>query len=947
MLDAGELLVDDVSVLRDPHGAREELIQNGNFEGASGNTHWRMLGNHGASQIILEPANPGNRVLKVAASGPSRTSHNHIETSFVGNTPLVDGQEYEVSFRARWLAGSPQLNTAAFHQKLARTTLLPISTRHGTPGAMNSRRLPNAGPLFTGLKHHPIVPRFDESVTISVRASDPDGVSGATLFYRVNPATTFTSVTMTGQVSGEWMAVIPAQATGKIVQFYVRAEDGQGASAFAPAAGADSRALYQVADAQGAVIAAHELRLIQLDADRDFLLRNTNVMSQARLGGTVIYDRTEVFYDVGVRLHGSAAGRARDGEDYISYDIKFPDEQLFRGVQGNVGIDRSGRAPVVRQQHEIFVLHMFQRAALPTHHSDLCYFIAPKTIHSGTAILQLGAYNGLFVDEQFGEDGSIFNVDITYEPSTTVGGGFEAPKLPVPLLPHVGTDFTDLGNDKEQYRAPFDIRFGERADDYSGVMRLAQTMGLPQAEFDARIAEVLDVDAALRLTALTILCGIVDIYFSSTPSLPHNSRLFTPADGGPAQFLPWDMDFVFLQSATSPIYPTASINLSKLMNHPATRRLYLWHIFDLCQRVFDPNYMTPWLAHYGSVVGQDYTGSASYIQTRRNYALGQLPAALPFTITSNNGNDFTVHTNRVVLEGIGWLDVNEIEVNGVPYALTWNTISNWSLTVPLVSGTNFLTMQARDHSGLRPVHLVDTISVTNTMPPARLAVVINEWMADNMAPGGYVDPADGLFQDWFELFNPNETEVDLSGFHLTDDLSSPTKWKIPTNTVIAGRGFLVVWADENAGQNSPTNADLHVNFRLSANGEALGLFAPDGVTPEHTLSFGGQMNNVSEGLFPDGATGSRHFMSNWTPGAGNQLGQPPSPTVTTIAFEGSTARFTFHATRGRTYAVEWKDDLNAPGWTVVGQVRTTSDGWATISAEVSSSVQGFYRLRQW
>ena len=43
------------------------------------------------------------------------------------------------------------------------------------------------------------------------------------------------------------------------------------------------------------------------------------------------------------------------------------------------------------------------------------------------------------------------------------------------------------------------------------------------------------------------------------------------------------------------------------MNHPATRRLYLWHVNDLCQTVFNPTYMTPWLAHYGSVVGQDYT----------------------------------------------------------------------------------------------------------------------------------------------------------------------------------------------------------------------------------------------------------------------------------------------------------------------------------------------------
>jgi hypothetical protein len=945
MLDAGEALLDDISLVRDPDGARQQLIQNGDFEAIGGNTHWRMLGNHGASEIMIDPANPANRVLKVSSSGPSRTSHNHIETSFVNNTPLVDGQEYEVSFRARWLAGSPQLNTCAYLQKLARTTILPVPRRHGTPGAVNSRHAANRGPLFSALKHAPVVPAINEPVTISVQASDPDGVTAAALHYRVNPAVAFTSIAMTQQVDGTWAAVIPGQTAGRIVHFYVAANDGASATAFAPPDGPAARALYQVADGQGANVAAHELRLIQLDVDRDALLLNTNVMSQARLGGTVIYDRAEIFYEVQVRLHGSAAGRARDGENYISYDIEFPPDQLFRGVQGNVGIDRSGRAPVVRQQHEIFILHMFQRAGLPTHHSDLCYFIAPRTAHSGTVILQLGAYNGLFVEEQFNTEGSTFNFDLTYEPSTTVGGDYEAPKLPVPLQAHIGTDFADLGPDKEQYRAPFDIRYGERADDYSGIMRLCRVMGLPQPEFDAQIAGVLDVDEALRVTALTILCGLGDIYFSATPSLPHNSRIFTPVDG-PAQFLPWDMDFVFTQPANGSIFPTTSVNLSKLLNHPHTRRLYLWQVNDLCETVFNPTYMTPWLTHYGGVVGHDYTGSASYIQSRRAAALSQLPAVVPFSITSSNGQGFTIATNLIVLSGTGWLDVKAIEINGVPHAINWATSTNWSLTVPLVPGTNLLTVQGLDRAGNRAPNLVDFIAITNTLPSTRLPVVINEWMADAAGPGGLADPADGLFQDWFELFNPNDTAVDLGGYHLTDDLLAPTKWAIPANTTISPHGFLLVWADENSTQNSPTNSDLHAGFRLSADGEALGLFAPDGVTPEHTVTFGPQAENVSRGLYPDGATDSLHSMPDWTPRAPNRVGSPASPRIVGITVSPNTATFIFTATPGRTYRVEYKDDLNAADWTSLGNLKTSPVGTITVTENVVPLPQRFFRLRQ-
>src|SRR4029078_12615530 len=135
----------------------------------------------------------------------------------------------------------------------------------------------------------------------------------------------------------------------------------------------------------------------------------------------------------------------------------------------------------------------------------------------------------------------------------------------------------------------------------------------------------------------------------------------------------------------------------------------------------------------------------------------------------------------------------------------------------------------------------------------RLPVVINEWMANSAGPDGLTDPADGLFQDWFELFNPNETLVNLIGYYLTDDLSRPTKWTIPTNTIIPARGFLLVWADDGAALNPSTNTDLHANFKLNAFGESIGLFAPDGISPEHLVSFGPQFQDVSQGLFPDGA----------------------------------------------------------------------------------------------
>jgi hypothetical protein len=453
------------------------------------------------------------------------------------------------------------------------------------------------------------------------------------------------------------------------------------------------------------------------------------------------------------------------------------------------------------------------------------------------------------------------------------------------------------------------------------------------------------VDEALRMAALEILCGIQDTYISSAVGLPHNLRLITPVEGDPAQLLPWDMDFVFGAGTSSSIFLAPGFNLGKLLNHPANRRTYLHHINDLCQAAFTADYLNPWLAHYGNVVGQNFTAASAYITSRRTFALTQLPPPIPFAITSNGGNGFGVNTNFAVLAGSGWIDVREVEVNGIPYALNWTSLTNWSLIVPLMSGTNFLTVQGVDRAGNRRAQLADSISITNTAPPTLLPVVINEWMADNAGPGGVADPADGLFQDWFELFNPNPGPVALGGYYLTDDLGQPTKWKIPTNTVIGALGFLLVWADENNAQNSPTNSDLHANFKLGSPGEALGLFAPDGLSPQHSVSFGMQFQNVSQGLFPDGAVGTSHFMTNWTPHASNQLGSPASPKVRVFTVDAGWLTLTFDSTPGRTYRVEHKADLNAQEWIPFGEPRRAVGPTLTVEEIIGPEPQQFLRVR--
>ncbi len=137
-------------------------------------------------------------------------------------------------------------------------------------------------------------------------------------------------------------------------------------------------------------------------------------------------------------------------------------------------------------------------------------------------------------------------------------------------------------------------------------------------------------------------------------------------------------------------------------------------------------------------------------------------------------------------------------------------------------------------------------------------VRINEWMAR---------PAAG--DDWFELFNPEPRPVALGGFFLTDDLNDRTRHQVPPRSFLGPGAFPVFRADGNPG----AGAD-HVNFKLAAEGESLGLFGPAG-EPVDAVSFGPQRVGVSEGRLPDGSPNIVPFPEGPTPGASNG---PPGPT---------------------------------------------------------------------
>ena len=239
LLDAGEILVDDLSVIENPDGAATPFLQNGNFE--TGTDKWRLLGNHRHSRVIDDPDNPGNKVLHLIATGPTEHMHNHLETTLANNETVNIGTEYEIRFRARWLAGSNQFHTRLYFHKVAKTIRIDGPETEGTPGEANSIVVSNIGPTYEGLSHSPAVPKSGEAIEVEVRIDDPDGIASARIRYNTSGAWSSRSLNLDSD--GYYRGTIPGQSGSTLIQFYIEAEDDLGETSFFPKAGPDSRAL--------------------------------------------------------------------------------------------------------------------------------------------------------------------------------------------------------------------------------------------------------------------------------------------------------------------------------------------------------------------------------------------------------------------------------------------------------------------------------------------------------------------------------------------------------------------------------------------------------------------------------------------------------------------------------------------------------------------------------
>jgi hypothetical protein len=774
LIDGGMVFIDDISVIENPTTAPVQMVANGNFN--NGVTGWRLLGNHRNSRIVPDPDDPTNNVLLIDASGGTEHMHNHIETTLANDRQVVNGRTYRISYRARWLSGSNRLNTRLYFNRLAKTTVLNRTDVHGTPGSPNSRAVQNAGPTFAEFSHDPAVPAPGMPVTVTVRAADPDGLGNITLNYSVDGGPQFTTPMVETARAGVFSASIPGQSAARVVRFHVEASDAAEvpATAWFPRNGAASHALYQVDDGLAATNGLHNIRIIMTPQDKALLYRTNNLMSNGRIGCTVIYNEREVYYNVGVRLKSSQRGRPSDAR--VGFNLGFNKDQLFRDVHRTIAIDRS--EGVVTGCKEILFDHMiYASGGIPAENNDLCQVIAPNPAHTSPAILQLARFGDVFLDSQFpdGGDGTVYEFELIYYPTTSDSAGY---KLPQPDGV-VGVNVGDMGNDQENYRWTYLQKNNESVDEYGRIMAMAKHFSKSGAAFEDGLEEVIDVDQWLRALAYSCASGAGDSFFDNSN---HNGQFYARPDGRVLYF-PHDMDYAF--DATRNIF--SNRELQKLTVDPTRRRAYLGHLHDICTTVFNSQYMSFWANHYGSLLpNQNFAGHLSYINTRSNYILNAVQNSVTpvsFEIVTNGGADFSADRSPVTLTGRGWVDVRGIRLagSGIPLEIVWTNTTTWTAAVPLSLGTNVIALEAVNYSG--EVVGTDTIGVTYTgtgAPPDSKTLAISKI---------YYNPPGSQETEYIELLNTGDGPLDLSYVNFTAGIT----FTFPAGTsLLPGTRILVV-----------------------------------------------------------------------------------------------------------------------------------------------------------
>jgi hypothetical protein len=945
LLGAGECWIDNIEVFK---AGQPNLVTNAKFQ--AGLAGWTGQGNHQHASLESFGYDDAS-CLRLRATGRGDPGPNRLLTRLSQSLRLGDA----VTLRAqvRWLRGSPEILVRLMDNYLEAYGRLRVPANLGTPGQPNSRSIANAGPAIADVQHHPVLPAGGEPIKVTARVHDPDGLAGVTLRYRLDPQTNWLTTPMRddgtdGDLNagdGVFSGLIPGPTASTMVTFQVEADD-----AGSPPAGAR---FPSGAPARECLVRVGEKEVSnQFGAYRVWMTRQTldtwknrQAASSDPLDITFVYDDSRVVYNVGATYAGSKfISQFLDSPigNPCDYVLIFPDDDRLLGATelrliwpGSVinYLDDS-------LQSEQSAFWLAEQMRLPFNHRRYVQFFV-NGVRRGALMEDSQKPNGDYLEEWYpnAPDGELYKLQfhVEAEASGRTGEGALARALlkyntPTNTPPETAYRWTwnkrAVRGANNDFRSVFDLLDAFNRKDDQG--------------FTTQVMALVDIDQWMRTFAVERAVGNWDSFGYANDQ---NMYFYKPPHGR-WQLCIWDMD---MPMGTAGAYPPAddilssgnvSVPESRFLKHPPFCRSYLRALQEVMNG--PAQQIAPLLTAKAEAFAANDIQAASpqgirnYLAARTSSINKQLERfRAPFALSSPVQQES--REPQVEITGTASFEVEALLVNGAKLPVVWTTVTNWSVTVPLTAPTNRLVVTGRDSTGktMPDATVAVTAIYLGATPESDPPLYLNEWMAANTRTVADADA--GRYADWFELYNPGEVAVDLFGYRLTDDPTNAVKFVIPRGWTIPARGYLLVWADEESHRNL-TGTNLHVNFKLSRDGERIALHRPDGSLAD-AVEFGPQANDVSQGRWPDGAGGSFSSFTVPTPGSANGDTQRPFR-ITSIDLTGRDELvLTWTAIPGSSLHLQRATSLSDRDWQDVPD----SEGMNTLRLSPTNTA-GFFRL---
>jgi hypothetical protein len=379
-----------------------------------------------------------------------------------------------------------------------------------------------------------------------------------------------------------------------------------------------------------------------------------------------------------------------------------------------------------------------------------------------------------------------------------------------------------------RYRYNFEIRrTPDNNSSYTNLFSLIDAASVSASpNYVANMERLADMDEWMRVFAANHAAGNID---SVGTQISQNMYGYVGVLGTRYTLMPWDLN-IDLGGAESLgpgqnllAYDTGDTNLGAIYRTPAFLRMYWRAQQELVNGALNISLVT------GPLMNQKYNAFVANGLSVENPNTAILPwisaaqASISSQLAAVNATAFAVNAtaavsnNQVYVTGVAPVDVATVEINGFSYPVTWTTLTNWVVAVPLKPGVNSLNVAGVDKNGQPIAGDTNNINVTygstNVSPIGQIA--INEIM--------YAPPIPNA--GFIELYNNStNTAFDLSGWQL-----SGVGYTFPAGAFIAPTNYMVLAQNSAAfaGAYGGTNPVFDTFSGVLEPGQLLSLTQPN------------------------------------------------------------------------------------------------------------------------